>query len=188
MNLASIETRDSTPAEVTRMRADLPHIRIAVGLCKPVEVSSLYQQLHSYPVGNSGKELAARSHGSKYWISPVRREFLVDLDMLVGIEAEDALLDRVRMGLAGALPRAYGLPFAGDNNLLFDRIELQAESQLASWYSLLPVGASPQEGSCRLTVGINRVDSSQTTMPLFVPSLPEPEPPTEAWVWVPNAP
>lgn len=188
MNLASIETRDSAQTEVTQMRTDLPQIRIAVGLCKAAEVSSLYQQLHSYPVGNSGKELAARSQGAKFWITPVRREVLVDLDMVIAVEAEAEVLTRVAQGLAGTLPRAYGLPFAGDNNLLFDRITLQETPIKAEWYALLPADAPPISGSCRLTVGINRLDSSQTTMPLFAPSVPSLEPPSNAWVWVPKAP
>ena len=104
----------------------LASLCIAVGACRESSPAVLYQQLHSYPVGNSGKELARRTHGAKHWIAPVRRELLIDFDCVLGVRADDAqLLERVALGLAGQLgARRYGLPFAGDNNLLFSRIDI----------------------------------------------------------------
>lgn len=123
LNLAGIEMRDSTPGVTTLTREDLPCLKLAIGVpCKELEngdvvaetdseVCTLYQQLHSYPVGNSGKELKARTHGAKFWITPVRREMLVGLDMMLGVQGDRELLDRVKRGLRGELdePR-YGLP------------------------------------------------------------------------------
>ena len=81
------------------IRDDVPKLRIAIGVVSPAESGSLYQQLHSYPVGNSGKELAARTHGAKYWILPVRREVLIGLDGIIGVESEEnGLFDRVQRG------------------------------------------------------------------------------------------
>src|SRR5437762_13130152 len=89
LNLAGIEMRMLTPRSTTLIRDDVPKLRIAIGIASSAERGSLYQQLHSYPVGNSGKELAARTHGAKYWIVPVRRELLIGLDAIIGVESED---------------------------------------------------------------------------------------------------
>ena len=115
LNLAHIDTRMTTGKEVeksgvTGIRPDEPPLRLAVGSCAEPGKAVLYQQLHSYPVGNSGKELAPRTHGAKYWIAPVRREILVGLDCLLGVQAKDAgLLERVALGLAGQLAADQGL-------------------------------------------------------------------------------
>ncbi|MCX5962055.1 MAG: CRISPR-associated protein Cas5 [Cyanobacteria bacterium] len=98
LNLAGIEMRDSKPGVMTLIRQDLPCLKLAIG--RPYqelangdmipetdsEVCTLYQQLHSYPVGNSGKELKERTHGAKFWITPVRRELLVGFDMILGVQ------------------------------------------------------------------------------------------------------
>ena len=87
-------------------------------------VDALYQQLHGYPVGNSGKELAPRAKGAKFWIVPVRREVLAEFDVVLGAQGDAAVLERATRGLRGEFNQdRYGLPFAGDNSFLFDRIE-----------------------------------------------------------------
>jgi CRISPR-associated protein Cas5t len=189
LNLAGIETRDPEPEVTTQVRADIPRLRIAIGALASPGVSTLYQQLHSYPVGASGKELKERSHGAKYWIAPVRRELLVGLDAIIGVEApKGALRDRVRRGLDGQLAEErYGLPFAGDNNLLFDRLDLLDAPPPARWYTRILAGDPPRRGSCRLTVGIDRRDSSRTTTVLCAPmDQVTSEPPEAAWVWTPR--
>lgn len=188
LNLAGIEMRGEDVG-TTLIREDLPSLMLAVGsVCEP-QVCTLYQQLHGYPVGNSGKELKGRTFGSKYWIAPVRREILVNLDAVIAVETPDAmLLDRVRYGLRGELdiPR-YGLPFAGDNNFLFDRIEEVNSPPPVRWYSRFPEDG-PRSGSVRLTVGIDRQDASRTTSALLAPEeQPMVEPPEAAWLWVPRA-
>jgi len=192
LNLAGVETRSPHPSAITGTREDVPCLRIAVGqVGTPPEVSSLYQQLHTYPVGNSGKELKARTHGAKYWIVPVRRELLVGLRAVIGVESEsDALLEDVRRGLRGeGAARRYGLPFAGDNNLLFDRLEALEVPPETRWYARLAPGEGSRKGSCRLTVGIDRADASRTTRVLMAPlELPTREPPESAWTWTPRPP
>lgn len=190
LNLAGVETRGEDDGTTTRIRADAPPLCLAIGAVRAAEVSSVYQQLHGYPVGSSGKELAARAYGRKYWIAPVRREVLVGFDCVLGVRAaEEGLLDRVVQGLRGELgqPR-YGLPFAGDNNLLFDRIDAVESPPPARWYA--PLGDDEVErrsGSCRLTVAIDRRDSSRTQTRLFAPSpAAEPLPSEAAWVWAPR--
>jgi CRISPR-associated protein Cas5t len=191
LNLAGIEMRDPASALTTLVRRDVPRLRIAIGQRARATVSSLYQQLHSYPVGASGKELKARSYGAKFWISPVRRELLVGLDVIIGAEtSDDELEGRVRRGLAGELdePR-YGLPFAGDNSFLFDRIDLLESPLPARWYTRVVQGDRPRRGSFRLTVGINREDSSRTTSVLCAPTETDlAEPPEAAWIWTPRSP
>jgi CRISPR-associated protein Cas5t len=194
LNLAGIEMRADIEGVTTLIRKDLPPLSIAIGALGKSgtpEVSTLYQQLHSYPVGNSGKELEARTKGAKFWIVPVRRELLVGLNVVIGVTSPDeALLAQIAKGVRGELdmPR-YGLPFAGDNNLLFDRIEILPTPTLARWYSLLAPDSAPRKGSCRLTVAIDRADNSQSKSLLYAPlETPCEEPPDNAWTWVPESP
>lgn len=188
LNLAGIEMRGEDVG-TTLIRDDLPRLQLAVGALEQPQVSTLYQQLHSYPVGNSGKELKERTFGAKYWIAPVRREILINLDAVIAVESDDvSLLQKVRRGIKGESdgPR-YGLPFAGDNNFLFDRIEAVDSPPPVRWYSRFAED-SPRRGSVRLTVGIDRQDSSRTTSALLAPEEElSPEPPEAAWLWVPRA-
>ena len=191
LNLAGIEMRDPTPGPTTLIREDIPRLCLAVGTVTPGEVATLYQQLHSYPVGNSGKDLKPRTKGAKYWITPVRRELMANFEVMVGVRDPDpVLVERLQRGLTGTLdyPR-YGLPFAGDNNFLFDRIEVLSAPHPAHWYGRLEPGDPPRRGSCRLTVGINRANNSKTTSFLYAPiEEPTTEPPESSWTWTPGEP
>lgn len=191
LNLAGIEMRDRQQGATTLIRKDLPSLRLAIGTVPETEseVCTLYQQLHSYPVGNSGKELKKRTYGAKYWIVPVRREFLVNFDIVLGIQTQEPkLLARVTQGLRGELNQSrYGLPFAGDNNFLFDRIDVLESPPPALWYVRMQPDDPPLRGSYRLTVGIDRADNSKTTSHLYAPlSEAVAEPPDVAWTWTPR--
>jgi CRISPR-associated protein Cas5t len=193
LNLAGIEMRGPMNGVTTEIRDGLPRLRIAVGAISTPELSTIYQQLHSYRVGTdaASKELAAKTKGAKYWITPVRREILVGYDGMIGVQSEDGgLLERARKGLRGELdsPR-YGLPFAGDNNLLIDRIDFLEEPMPVHWYAQIQPDDPSRKGSCRLTVGINRSDNSRTTSFLCAPLVEaQSKPPETAWVWAPNEP
>lgn len=183
LNLAGVETRGSVNQPVTDIRPDAPRFELAVAVVEPGQRSTLYQQLHGYPVGNAGKDLQARTHGAKYWIAPVKREVLVGLRCVVGIRGEGELILRIPKGLKGELAvDRYGLPFAGDNQLLYDRIDVLSAAPPARWF----VPATPGEtrpGTTRLTTNIDRSDSSRTEAPLFVPEMLK-TCPEEAWVQV----
>lgn len=192
LNLAGIEMRDYSNPKTTEIRQDLPPMRLAIGVLHQPEKSSIYQQLHSYPVGNSGKELAPLTKGAKFWITPVRRETLVDYEGIIGVQTDDAILpETIEKGLRGELETArYGLPFAGDNNFLFDEIKVLDEPpENVVWYARYQSEDKQVKGSCRLYVGINRTDNSKTTSFVFVPkenlTLPLPE---TAWTWTPHPP
>jgi len=192
LNLAAIEMRQDVAGPITLIRANAPALRIAIGVVTPGERCSLYQQLHTYPVGNSGAAFKARTHGAKYWIAPVRREVLVGLDCIIGVQSTDTdLFDRVRKGVKGELEiKRYGLPFAGDNNFLIDRIqEVTEPPEETAWYARMQPDDPPRKGSCRLTVGIDRADNSRTTSFLFAPvGASSSEPPDAAWTWTPREP
>jgi CRISPR-associated protein Cas5t len=193
LNLAGIEMRDYNKTPVTLIRDDIPCLKLAIGIFpeNQSEVCTLYQQLHSYPVGNSGSEnLKPRTKGAKYWIAPVKREFLVGLDMVLGIQADLVLLENIQKGLQGQLDQSrYGLPFAGDNNFLFDRIDILAEIPETIWYVQIQPNDRPMKNSCRLTVGIDREDNSKTTSFLYAPvEVATNSPPEFAWTWTPKAP
>src|SRR5262249_20596362 len=131
LNLAGEEMRGPMNAVTTEIRDSLPRLRIAVGAISTPELSTIYQQLHSYPVGNDDrvKKFRAFTKGQKFWLIPVRREILVGYDGMIGVQSDESdLLERMRKGLCGELgsPR-YGLPFAGDNSLLIDRIDVLDE-------------------------------------------------------------
>ncbi|HEX2688322.1 MAG TPA: CRISPR-associated protein Cas5 [Kofleriaceae bacterium] len=183
LHLAGIETRGSLREVVTSIRSDAPPLEIAVGVQRAGRRSVLYQQLHSYPVGRSGAGLKTRTFGNKYWIAPAKREVLVGLIALVAARGAHEIIGRVADGLAGrtAGPR-YGVPFAGDNQFLFSRIDVVAADERARWYE--PVrGTSLVRDPTRLTTNIDRRDSSRTHAPVFAPGEPGPCPPG-AWVWV----
>jgi len=193
LNLAGIEMRTGLDKPTTQIRSDIPYLQLAIGAVDGAEseVCTLYQQLHSYPVGNSGKDtLKPLAKGAKFWITPVRRELLVGLDMIIGIREFEGLFDRIRQGLRGELnDRRYGLPFAGDNNFLFDRIDIVNELPLTHWYEQMEFDSAPRKRSQRLTVGIDRLDNSKTTSYLFAPiSEPSIHPPESAWTWTPKQP
>lgn len=184
MNVAGIDVRD-TERSPTGMRVDAPSCQIAVGLVRPADLFVLYQQLHSYPVGSSGKELALRTYGAKYWIAPGKREALCGYDGVIALrELGDAILSRVRDAIAGRPhgPR-YGLPFLGDNNFLVDRIEESNDE--AEWYVPCDAAHAPVRRSCRLTVSIDREDSARTKTRLFAPVGRGVAPPEAAFVSVP---
>ncbi len=192
LNLAGIEMRTGLDKPTTQICSDIPHLQLAIGAVdgSESEICTLYQQLHSYPVGASGKELKIKTHGAKYWIVPVRRELLVGLDMIIGICEFDGLFDRIRQGLRGELnDRRYGMPFAGDNNFLFDRIDIVDHPPLTHWYEKMEIDSAPRKRSHRLTVGIDRLDNSKTTNYLFAPIVePSIYPPSNAWIWTPKKP
>jgi CRISPR-associated protein Cas5t len=168
---------------VTAIRPDAPALEIAVGVQREGRRSVLYQQLHGYPVGRSGAGLKARTFGSKYWIAPTKREVLVGLIALVAARGAPELVGRVPDGLAGriAVPR-YGVPFAGDNQFLFSRIDVVATDERARWYE--PVrGSEPARETTYLTTNIDRDDASRTEAPRFAPGEHGPCP-SGAWVRV----
>ncbi len=193
LNLAGIEMRYRTSEPITLICSDIPCLKLAFGTVaeNKSEICTLYQQLHTYPVGNSGKEdLKPRTKGAKYWITPSRRELLVGLDMVLGVQAKEELINQVRKGLCGELnkPR-YGLPFAGDNNFLFDRIDILDKPPPTLWYVQMQADNPPMRGSYRLTVGIDRADNSKTVSLLYAPiEEPTSEPPQDAWTWTPERP
>ena len=88
LNLAGIEMREPVDGLTTLIRSDLPRLRIAVGLVKAADRSSLYQQLHGYRVGTDEKTkmMAALTKGAKYQVVPVRRELLVCYEGVIGVQ------------------------------------------------------------------------------------------------------
>lgn len=191
LNLAHIEIRGPVRKGTTTIRADAPVLKLALGLVNEPGAGALTQQLHGCPTDHPEKKTRLRdSHGRKYWIAAARREFLTDLDVVMGLDTDDEeFVERVRRGLAGTLPvPRYGLPFAGDNSFLIDRVDVLEVPPPARWYVVLGPGSPPLRGSCRLTVGVDRLDSSRTTARLFAPLRERcAEPPPEAWVQTPQS-
>ncbi len=190
LNFAGVETRlDDGKSNVTLTRDGLPAMELAIGAISFPEVHSVFQQLHNYPVGSSGKERAEDCRGNKYNIQPVRREFLSGFDAYLCCRGDDAIEDRVRTALrgedlAGAPPR-YGIPFLGDNNFILDiaREEVQP-AHTARW--LRPLSSDePQEETnrFRLTCSIDRAGTVGTRASLFVwTAFCCPSPPENCWV------
>ncbi|AWM37106.1 hypothetical protein GobsT_49730 [Gemmata obscuriglobus] len=184
---ASYPTKAGVPATVTR--SGLPAAKLALGASavklrrgRPVSldegeepyprVQTIYQQLHNYPVGSSGGERAEATFGNKYNISPVRREVLVGLRAVIALDSSPELEQRVRHGVEGAsVSGRYGLPFLGDNSFLPDRIDLLDAPPATHWYErLASVGESVRPRASRLTVWIDRTDTSLTRSDLYAPT------------------
>jgi CRISPR-associated protein Cas5t len=210
LNIAAIEIRlreedEQHPGKVpvTMTRAGLPAVQLALGApvirlkgrhAEPISeegdryprVQTIYQQLHNYPVGTSGEGRAASTFGNKYNISPVRREILVGLRVVVAIDGNPDLEARVRNGLDGQLSVSrYGLPFVGDNAFLPDRIAVLDQLPVAHWYERVTEDqSSVRARTTRLTVMIDRADFSRTRSELYAPGEPTNEIPRLAWTQI----
>lgn len=177
LNVAGIESRyDDGHSPMTLTRSELPSVEIALGAIRLPEVQSVYQQLHNYPVGQTGKDRAGDSKGAKYNIQPVRREFLSGLDSYVCLRGNDRLEQLVRTGLQEGTrwaPRGssrYGIPFLGDNNFMIDVLSEERSLGPAHWYTRLDSAEDgPVDGRCRLTVWIDRIDMTRTHALLYAP-------------------
>lgn len=216
LNIAGIESRlregedghdGKTPASL--LRPDLPAVRLAVGVptfrvrgAGRVEkcdqgvdpfprVQTVYQQLHNYPVGTSGKERAESCRGNKYNITPVRREYLTDVRAVIAWEGDDERWERVERGLRGELnDRRYGVPFLGDNAFLIDRLHLLPSPQPVFWYERITAdnAVGTRDRITRLTEQIDRAELSKTRSALFAPDMnaTSTDPPPNAWVQIPS--
>ena len=194
LNLAGIETRrDDGLSAMTVTRYDLPPARIALGAdpSRPLPVvQSVFQQLHNYPVGSSGKERKGEARGNKYNITPVRREFLSGLRAVVTLEFPDhpEIEREIRSRLANGDPKPssrYGLPFLGDNAFLVDKIEVVDTPSAARWFRKVGEAGrddGPVPGSTRLTTWVDRRDMSGTRTELCAPDDDAiAEVPDDAW-------
>jgi CRISPR-associated protein Cas5t len=191
LNLAGVEMRfDNGQAPMTLIRQQLPSIEIALAAITAPQVQTIYQQLHNYPIGSTGKSRAATSMGAKYNIQPIRREFLSGLQAYIAVRGNAVLCDQVRRALRGdasgrgGAPR-YGIPFLGDNSFMIDVLREEISPGPAHWYRrLLHDKALP--GRCRLTVWIDRADTSRTSSALYAPlAAPAAAVPEDAWTTVP---
>lgn len=201
LNVACIETRlrEEEPEHAGRvptslMRDGLPPIRLAIGRPESVplpRVQSVYQQLHNYPIGRDAGVPAEWAKGAKNNITPMRREFLAGLHVVLCLEGNEEVEDRVRQGLAGAFnAERYGLPFVGDNTFLIDQLSERKFCDIPACHWYEPVGrksdAERVPETIRLTTWIDRADMTRTRSELFIPSKKATtEVSQEAWQWIP---
>jgi len=188
LNIAGVEMRyDDGKSEMTLIEKNLPGVRIAVGALKFPERHTVFQQLHNYPVGNTGKEHAPNTKGNKYNIVPVRREFLSDIQAYICTDGNPELESWIEDGIAGNRERKYGIPFLGDNNFLIDRFEAETQPKSAFWFEKVDEEVEGfQENITRLTTSIDRADLSQTKSFLFAPAeMRQIDPPPKAWTNMP---
>ena len=210
LNVAGIESRlreehedhDGSAAATLTVKG-LPNADLAVGVptvelrgkrtLVPIpdaevfpRVQSVFQQLHNYPVGASGKEKAEACKGNKYNITPVRREFLSDVRAIIAVRSSEDFENLICQGLAGELNSGrYGVPFLGDNSFLPDRLEKISTDIPTRWFEQL--GPSSETGmrdrAARLTISVDRADLSRTTSGLFAPTkTASSAPPDNAWL------
>jgi CRISPR-associated protein Cas5t len=187
LNVAVLEMRyDDHKFPMTLIRDNLPPLKIALGALEMPSKQSIFQQLHNYPIGNTGKEHAINTKGNKYNIIPVRRDFLAGIKSYILLDGNPELEALVQEGLLVNKSRLYGLPFLGDNNFLIDRLEPVERLQPAYWFE----GINEDQGGIRdnisrLTITIDRADMARTRSMLFAPTEDKRiEPPPKAWVEV----
>lgn len=184
LNVAGIEMREDTGKEMTTIRAGLPKVRIALGALKSPGLHNIFQQLHNYPVGETGKGHAPNTKGNKYNVAPVGRHFLADIEAYVCVKGDQEFEVEILEGLHGRRPRKYGLPFLGDNNFMIDRLELVTKLDPAYWFVKIESGdqGRSSENVTRLTLFIDRKDFSKTRSGLFASiKIPTSEIPNESW-------
>lgn len=191
LNLAGIESRlDDGESPMTLTAPGLPVVELALGALVLSEVQTIYQQLHNYPVGSTGRDRAGEAKGAKYNIQPVRREFLSRFEAYVCLRGNDDVEARVQAAVAGTEPPGaagrYGIPFLGDNSFMIDVLDAVPEPGPAHWFRRLSreaTGAVP--GRCRLTVWIDRADMTRTRTAIYVPSNPASATiPEDAWTLI----
>jgi CRISPR-associated protein Cas5/DevS len=174
LNLAGIEQRKELAAPVTLIKEDLPEIEIAIGQVSQPEIAFLSQQLHQYPVGASGAELAQKTYGAKYWIAPVRRAVLVNLDLIVGVRAEKWLCDRLDW------VRVPDLTYVSYNRLAVDWFADEAcpvipELAIEIISPGQTFGEMTEKATNYLKAGVSRVwvvDTKAKTITIFYPDAP----------------
>lgn len=190
LNIAAIETRRDDGRSPMTVTADrLPSAEIALGAVRLPTIQTLYQQLHNYPVGSVAGARLERAKGTKPNVQPIRREYLADLDGYVCLRGNDELEARVRAGLhegAGYSPDGrprYGLPFLGDNSFTLSVLREETDTVPARWYVRVRREQGPNvPNPCRLTVWIDRADSSRTVTRLFGRGDEATiDPPPDAW-------
>lgn len=185
LNIAGIEMRqEDNKLPMTIINKNMPHAKIALGaLSFPVR-QTIFQQLHNYPIGASGKQHVVATKGSKYNIAPVKRELLSDVKAYICIDGNDDLEKWILQGVIGERPRKYGLPFLGDNNFMIDRFESVSHLEPTYWYCKINANQNDAiENTTRLTITIDRAELSRTRSGLFAPlSSKKVDPPKDAWV------
>jgi len=199
LNIAAFEMRlregeeghsGRIPASLTRL--DLPAMRLAIGVPagSPLpRVQTVFQQLHNYPVGKDAGVPVEWTKGAKNNITPVRREFLSDVHLVVCVEADAEFEKRVLLGLEGKLNAdRYGLPFVGDNAFLIDYLRLLGDTPPCRWYQQVrkETGQDRLQLTTRLTAWVDREDMTKTRSYLFAPKEEAlSEPPEDAWTPIP---
>jgi CRISPR-associated protein Cas5t len=199
LNLAGIEMRTAINEMTTLIKEVtkdysfgdnefIPTIEIAIGDIETPTKGSVYQQLHDYPpaINEVKKE---RAKGTKPRILPTRREFLIGLNTIIGVRTNlSGFMKIILKGMNGDIDNRYGLPFAGDNNYLFDFLDIYEKAIYpTTWYYPVSADDIPETETVRLTVGIDRNDNSKTSAPLFATTKEKSNnPPPNAWVWTPK--
>ena len=199
LNLAGVQMRRALDEENTLIKDvnsdfnfeekdSIPNFEIAIGEIKNSKKGSVFQQLHDFPP-HPKKIQVIRAKGTKPRILPIRREFLIDLDVIIGVRSTiSGLMINILNGINGSTQSRYGLPFAGDNNFQIDFLEIyESAVNPVSWYYPVPSDEIPETETVRLTVGIDRLDNSKTVAPLFAITKEKSNtPPPNAWVWTPK--
>ncbi len=192
LNIAGIESRwDDGKSPMTRTAGGLPGCRLAIGLHLVPDVQVLFQQLHNYPIGTTGKDHALETRGNKYNIQPISRELLAGMDFSAAVDGNDDLEGRleegVRLGM-GYRPtsrRRYGIPFLGDNNLFLSHLDVLEVDEPAMWLRAL-ADDEPAVDATRLYTQIDRADNTKTRSQLFcLESAESPVPWALSWVTIP---
>lgn len=199
LNFAAIDSRvvesdeshdGKTPASLTR--TDLPRAKIALGIPKesprPLQ-QNVFQQLHNYPIGKDAGVPKEWTKGSKNNISPVKREFLSELDIVIGIDTDSEFCKRISDGLCGAFnDTRYGLPFLGDNSFLLDSADVLEWPPITNWYERIEGAKGKQSRineAARLTTYVDRSGFSGTKSFIFMPAKEATDiPSAAAWTQV----
>ncbi len=188
LNIAGIDMRhDDGQSVMTLIWTNLPAFKIALGTGTMPGRHVLMQQLHNYPIGNTGQEHAIHTKGNKYNVIPVKREILSGINAYVVINGNPEVEKKVMDGLTGKTQRSYGLPFLGDNNYLLDRFEPILKMEPVWWFEKIDNETDGiREFTTRLTTSIDRADLSRTRSFLFAPSVEKhDQPPDSAWISMP---
>lgn len=185
LSIAGINNRIDNGPLPTGTDLEAPSLKIAIGIPEghQHQTAWLLHQHHSYPDNPSDpnhKAVKALSAGRKYLISPVRREYVLDFQAVLGVEG--SVEEEIAAGIRGDRKRT-GVPFAGCNGHFFEDIRILDEPPRCRW---LTRGVQEDIGGLSLSLEVNREQPAFSKSAIYSFSEATDAAPAGSWTQVPD--
>jgi len=178
-NACCIDVNDYGQLPSLPMRPDAPRFHVAIGEISTGGSGEMLVHRHIHRVG---KEMAD-PRGMKASIEPARIAVLAQTVFVIGIDADDEMLNRLEPGLRGDLPHA-GFLVAGNSDCLVDRVDVLELAPQAHWYVQVSPFEPLRPGAHRFPVWIDRKNEGRSRWAILAPTEETAEVPRSAWIGV----